>query len=134
MKSAFYLVIFLICYSINGQNQIADIVPETVIYKEIDTVKLNLHIYKPLDFNASKTYNCIVFFHGGGWRSGSYKAFSRQAKYLASRGMIAISADYRIKNTHGTTPFEAITSGSDTIETVLFSINSTLLPKYFSYI
>ncbi|MBD0835646.1 alpha/beta hydrolase fold domain-containing protein [Aestuariibaculum suncheonense] len=84
-------------------------------YKLVDTVKLYLHIYKPQNFNKSKTYNCMVFFHGGGWNTGNYKAFKRQSRYLASRGMIAISADYRIKTVHGTTPFDAVEDAKSAI-------------------
>ncbi|WP_194767902.1 alpha/beta hydrolase [Tamlana sp. I1] len=118
MKPFIYLLIMSLCFSVNAQYKIADITPETLIYKEIDTVKLKLHIYKPLDFNPSKTYSCIVFFHGGGWNSGSYKAFSRQSSYLASRGMIAISADYRLFNTHKTTPFDAVEDAKSAIRYV----------------
>ncbi|WP_298511154.1 endo-1,4-beta-xylanase [uncultured Kordia sp.] len=91
---------------------------ETITYKKIDSINLKLHVYKPLDFDANKTYNCIVFFHGGGWNSGNHKAFRRQAQYLASRGMIAISADYRIKNKHNTTPFEAVEDAKSAIRFV----------------
>ncbi|WP_084399484.1 alpha/beta hydrolase [Pseudotamlana agarivorans] len=118
MKPFIYLLITSLCFSVNAQYKIADITPETLIYKEIDTIKLKLHIYKPIDFNPSKTYSCIVFFHGGGWNSGSYKAFSRQSSYLASRGMIAISADYRLFNTHKTTPFDAVEDAKSAIRYV----------------
>ncbi|MFO0977673.1 MAG: alpha/beta hydrolase [Planctomycetaceae bacterium] len=39
---------------------------------------------------------CIVFFFGGGWTSGSPEQFLPQARYLASRGMAAFVADYRV--------------------------------------
>ena len=115
MKSIFRVILFLCVFGLNAQNKISDIKPETLIYKNIDTINLKLHIYKPLDFKTSKTYNCIVFFHGGGWNGGNYKAFQRQSRYLASRGMIAISADYRLKNTHNTTPFDAVEDAKSAI-------------------
>jgi len=60
----------------------------------------------------------MVFFHGGGWNSGSYKAFQRQSSYLASRGMIAISVEYRIFNIHKTSPFEAVNDAKSAIRYV----------------
>ena len=39
---------------------------------------------------------CIIFFFGGGWTSGSPEQFLPQARYLASRGMAAFVADYRV--------------------------------------
>ena len=90
------------------QEKIITVEAETIEYKRIDTISLNLHIYKPLNFSNDSTYNCIVFFHGGGWNNGHPNAFKRQSMYLASRGIIAISAEYRIKNKHNTTPFESV--------------------------
>lgn len=109
MKRVFLVFcLALFTFSIDAQSSIPQIEPETIEYKSIDTVQLNLHIYKPEPFEDSKVYNCIVFFHGGGWNKGSYKAFQRHSRYLASRGMIAISADYRVRDLHGTTPFDAV--------------------------
>jgi hypothetical protein len=46
----------------------------------------------------------IVFFFGGGWENGTIQAFEPQAKYFASRGMVAARADYRVKSRQGVTP------------------------------
>ena len=37
-----------------------------------------------------------MFFFGGGWRSGSPEQFVPQCRHLASRGMVAAVADYRV--------------------------------------
>lgn len=103
--SLLFILSFTTCF---GQVEIKKIDPVTIEYKKIDTISLKLHIYYPIDFDTTRVYPAIVFFHGGGWNNGNYTAFSRQSSYLASRGMIAISADYRLKNTHNTTPFEAV--------------------------
>ena len=86
----------------------SQISPEKIFYKSTEQADLNLFVYKPVDFDKSQTYSCIIFFHGGGWNSGDYKQFERQSIYFASRGMVAISVEYRIRNKHGTTPIEAI--------------------------
>jgi acetyl esterase/lipase len=49
-----------------------------------------------------------VFFFGGGWISGTVEQFVPQSKHLAERGMIAVVADYRVRNRHNTTPFDAM--------------------------
>jgi acetyl esterase/lipase len=41
-----------------------------------------------------------VFFFGGGWTSGSPKQFEHQCRYLARRGMVAMTADYRVRSRH----------------------------------
>lgn len=118
MKHLVYAFIFLLSFSIQAQTIKVNKNPDKVLYKEIDTIKLYLHIYKPKDFDASKIYKSIVFFHGGGWNGGNHKAFRRQASYLATRGMIAISAEYRLFNTHKTTPFTAVEDAKSTIRFV----------------
>ena len=90
----------------------------TVIYKTIGDVALNLHVYNPKNFDEKKVHNAIIFFHGGGWNNGSHKAFKRQSMYFASRGMVAISAEYRLKNTHGTTPYDAVEDAKSAIRFV----------------
>ena len=111
----FFLLFLLLSYISFSQNDKVFIKPEKVLYKSTKQGDLNLYFYRPLDFNKSKTYNCIIFFHGGGWNSGDYKQFERQSMYFASRGMIAISAEYRIKNKHGTTPIQAMEDAKSAI-------------------
>ena len=111
----FVLLFLLLSYISFSQNDKVFIKPEKVLYKSTKQGDLNLYFYRPLDFDKSKTYNCIIFFHGGGWNSGDYKQFERQSMYFASRGMIAISAEYRIKNKHGTTPIQAMEDAKSAI-------------------
>ncbi|MDB2493982.1 alpha/beta hydrolase [Flavobacteriaceae bacterium] len=89
-----------------------------VVYKTLDGVNLKLHVYNPTNFDAQTMHNAIIFFHGGGWNNGSHKAFKRQSMYFASRGMVAISAEYRLKNTHGTTPYDAVEDAKSAIRYV----------------
>jgi acetyl esterase/lipase len=38
----------------------------------------------------------VVFVHGGGFSKGDKAAFSRQGAYLASKGFVAVSIEYRL--------------------------------------
>ena len=91
-----------------SQNKIQQIKPEKILYKSTNDGELNLFIYKPSEFDIKKKYSCIVFFHGGGWNSGNPEQFQRQSRYFASRGMVAVSVEYRIRNKHGTSPIQAM--------------------------
>jgi len=71
------------------------------VYKTIGDVKLNLYIFNPPGHQARDSRAAIVFFFGGGWRSGTPKQFEQQCRRLASRGMVAITADYRVFSRHG---------------------------------
>jgi len=72
------------------------------VYKKIGDVELNMYIFSPPDHRATDKRPAIVFFFGGGWKSGSPIQFMEHCKYLASRGMVAMSADYRVLTCHGT--------------------------------
>lgn len=70
------------------------------VYKTVGNVKLNLHIFNPPDHKATDKRPAIVFFFGGGWTNGNPRQFEQQCKHLASRGMVAITADYRVASRH----------------------------------
>ena len=98
-----------------SQNKIQQIKPEKILYKSTNEGELNLFVYKPSEFDIKKKYSCIVFFHGGGWNSGNPEQFQRQSRYFASRGMVTISVEYRIRNKHGTSPIQAMEDAKSAI-------------------
>lgn len=71
------------------------------VYKEIDGAKLKAHLFYPASYEEGQKLPAIVFFFGGGWRSGTPVQFEQHCRYLAARGMIAITADYRVSSRHG---------------------------------
>ncbi|WP_432799669.1 alpha/beta hydrolase [Poriferisphaera sp. WC338] len=76
-------------------------VSEVHTYREVDDVELKLYVFRPEGVEKEEKRAGIVFFFGGGWKSGSPGQFWKQCEYLASRGMVAITADYRVKKRHG---------------------------------
>lgn len=73
---------------------------ETMIYKKVGDVELPLYIYKPEGHNPNAKAPAIVFFFGGGWQNGNPSQFEHQCKHLASRGMVAITVEYRVGSRH----------------------------------
>lgn len=86
---------------------------DVVTYKQTDTISLKLHLLYPGNHQLDRKQPAIIFFFGGGWVSGNVGHFEQHARYFASRGMIAILADYRVKNRHGTDPFAAVEDAFD---------------------
>ncbi|MBJ2175971.1 alpha/beta hydrolase [Aureibaculum sp. A20] len=106
-------VLNLEVFSISAQN----IEPnDKIFFKEINGDSLYLHVFKP-EISKNPTAAIVLFF-GGGWVSGTPKQFYQQSKYLASRGILAISAEYRVKNIHGTSPFESVADAKSAIRWV----------------
>ncbi len=88
---------------------------EIVTYKTVGDVSLTLHIFNPADHKPSDKTPAIVFFFGGGWNGGTPGQFYKQSEYLASRGMVAICADYRTKKKHDTSPQECVKDGKSAV-------------------
>jgi acetyl esterase len=77
---------------------------KTFTYKQTPQGPLEMQVHLPYDLQPGEQRPAIIFFFGGGWKGGTTRQFARQATYLASKGMIAARADYRVKLRHGVTP------------------------------
>ncbi|MDA0841097.1 MAG: alpha/beta hydrolase [Planctomycetota bacterium] len=88
---------------------------ETHSYKIVGDVELRLFLFKPAGHKPEDSRPAAVFFFGGGWNGGTPTQFEEHSKYLASRGMIAGVADYRVNSRHQTTPFECVKDGKSAV-------------------
>jgi acetyl esterase len=88
------------------------------VYKQTKQGELKLHVYLPADWQAEQKRPAIVFFFGGGWNGGKITQFEPQSKHLASRGMVAICADYRVKSRHGVKPDACVEDAKSAIRWV----------------
>ena len=70
--------------------------PDRVVeFKPTNGRPLGLHVFFPNDHKKGDSRPAIVLFFGGGWKGGNPSQMYPQAAYLASRGMVAICAEYR---------------------------------------
>jgi acetyl esterase len=91
---------------------------EVLVYKTVGKTELKLHVFEPEGMMANEKRPGIVFFFGGGWSRGDPSQFFPHCEYLASRGMVAISAEYRVKSRDKTTPRECVMDGKSAIRWV----------------
>lgn len=97
----------------------AEVATKDVVYKTTPQGELKLHFFMPKgEMQIAALRPCVVFFFGGGWKGGSYLQFVPQAEYLASRGLVAACADYRILNLHKTLPDKAVEDAKSAIRWV----------------
>ena len=89
-----------------------------VVYKTLGEKTLKLHVFNPPGFKETDSRPAIVFFFGGGWNGGTPSQFYPQCEHLASRGMVAISAEYRVKSRDKTTPRECVIDGKSALRWV----------------
>lgn len=112
IEKLFLLLITLALISISAEAK--NIEPnKKLLYKVVNGDSLYLHLFIPKE--SIEPTAAIVFFFGGGWTGGHPGQFYQQSQYLASRGILAISAEYRIKSKHGTSPFDCVEDGKSVI-------------------
>lgn len=84
-------------FGADGSGEVETPAGKRYVYKQANGVPLEMEIYFPEGWNPTKqTYPGIILFHGGGWGGGSLVAFRYQARYFASRGLIAATANYTL--------------------------------------
>lgn len=88
------------------------------VYKSVGNVKLSLYIFKDAKAKGPAPRPAIVFFFGGGWSTGSPQQFEAQCRYLASRGMVAITADYRVRMRHSAKVIDCVADARSAIRWV----------------
>ena len=87
MKAVCAFLFILSFISVSAENK-------TFNYTGMDGNKHNFMVYSPEKHKSSDKVPCVIFFHGGGWTGGSLNQFKKMCEYFASRGMVAITADY----------------------------------------
>ena len=89
------------------------------VYKTIGETKLYLHVFQPAERKKGEKKGeklpAIIFFFGGGWTRGTVGQFVKHSEHLASRGMVAVIADYRVKSRHGVTPLECVADAKSAV-------------------
>lgn len=84
------------------------------IYKTVGDTKLSLFIFEPAS-GPKENRPAIVFFFGGGWTSGSPTQFEQHCRYLATRGIVAITADYRVASRQQVKPTACVADAKSAV-------------------
>lgn len=88
------------------------------VFKTLGETELLAYVFESADHKAGDKRPAAVFFFGGGWVGGSPEQFARHARYLASRGMVTVVFEYRVRSRHRTSPFEAVKDGKSAVRWV----------------
>ena len=78
------------------------------VYVKTPQGELAMHVHFPADWTEKDKRPAVVFFFGGGWTQGTVTQFEKQAEYLATRGLVAARADYRVKSRHNVNPDKCV--------------------------
>ena len=99
-----FIALFLPALSACAPMTVVNLFTPTSTYKVTtgisygDDPRHRLDVYVPYssNFNDAATFPVVLFFYGGSWNRGERKDFKFVAEALASRGIVAIIADYRL--------------------------------------
>ncbi len=92
-------------------------IAEKVLYKETPQEDMYLYILRP-EGDQTEPLPAIVYFTGGGWVEGLPEYQIANAAWFRDQGIIGITADYRVKSRHGTTPVECVKDAKSAIRYV----------------
>lgn len=77
------------------------------VYQVENGYELAAHCFEPPGHDPAKPKPAIVFFHGGLWDVSMPTQFAPHCLHFASRGMVAVAAEYRVAPKHNSTPVDA---------------------------
>jgi len=114
-KNALLAVLMATCffYSLAAADDSAE--PQAYVYKSIGKTELKAYAFFPDDFNPQEKHPAIVIFHGGGWSMGEASWGFSLAKHYADKGMVGISAQYRLQQGDEVTPVESMADARSAI-------------------
>jgi acetyl esterase/lipase len=70
------------------------VIEETISFPAADETSLSMDLYRPMEKTGPAPVLIVV--HGGSWRSGDRTEMPELNRYLAARGYIVASIDYRL--------------------------------------
>jgi dienelactone hydrolase len=68
-----------------------------------NSTQQTLTVYHPDGWSSNDLRTCMVLFHGGGWTGGDKSQFNDVCNYFANRGLVAVTANYRLNYTNENT-------------------------------
>ena len=81
---------------------------EELIFHKVNNAELTMRIFTPGNIKANEKRPAVIFFFGGAWRTGDIEAFKPKSEYLAERGIVCFTPEYRIYSKHKVRPWDCV--------------------------
>jgi acetyl esterase/lipase len=92
--------------------------PITQFYAKRSGVSLRAVVYRPEGWKPREQRPAVVIFHGLGWTKGQPEWSEKYARHYQSKGLVSISAQYRVAEGPTITPVHSIDDARDAIRWV----------------
>lgn len=79
----------------------------THVYQVENNHELTAYCFNPPNHDPAELKPAIIFFHGGLWDVSMPTQFAPHCLHFASRGMVAVTVEYRVGPKHETSPIDA---------------------------
>ncbi len=79
----------------------------THLYQKESSYELTAYAFNPPNHDIAELKPAILFLHGGLWDVSMPTQFAPHCLHFASRGMVALTVEYRVNAKHGTSPLDA---------------------------
>ncbi len=115
MKLTLLLMTICISCNRNAQSNSDKTDPVEYTYNVTNKDSLKAYVFTPCADIQSENHPAIVIFHGGGWAVGEPSWTFQDGEYFAEKGMIAVSAQYRLSDQKNITPLDAMEDACNVI-------------------
>ena len=88
------------------------------VFKQIGGTELKLYVFKPGEMKPSERRPAVIYFAGGAWTNLRVDSGFPLATRLASMGMIGVTATYRVRSVHNSTPYDSVADAKSLIRWV----------------
>jgi len=88
------------------------------VYKQAGGADLKLYVFKPAGLKASERRPAAIYFAGGAWTNLRVDSGFPLASRLAAMGMVGVSATYRVRSVHNSTPYDSVADAKSVIRWV----------------
>ena len=88
------------------------------VFKQVGGAELKLYVFKPTDLKPSERRPAAIYFAGGGWTNLRVETGFPLASRVASMGMVGVSATYRVRSMHNSTPYDSVADAKSAIRWV----------------
>jgi len=108
MKILSLLYVVFLCFYSHTQINAQVKGPIKYVYDTTKSTELKAYVFYPPGDTLKQKNPAIVIFHGGGWHIGDASWAFGRANHFASKGMVAVAAQYRLSDQKNITPLDAM--------------------------